>query len=272
MYPYLTHQESAITPRKAWMLTLLCAIWVTTGLTGHDPWKTIDAYSFAMVYHILQTGDWLIPTLAGQPNMDNPPLFYITAALLAQLFQAVLPLHDGARLACGLYMALTLTYTALAGRELFGPGRGWAATIILIGSLGLLIHAHQLSTDLGLLLACAMMIYGYTRSLHRPSLAGWTIGTGLGIGFMSNDFVALLIFLVISVTLCTFKDWRTKTYLTSLCIAMAVSLPWLLIWPYFLYQKSPSLFMEWAWNFNIGRWLEHMRKGEFPGVFYYLKT
>ena len=81
--------------------------------------------------------------------MDKPPLFYMTAALFAKLFSPLLPLHDGARLASGFYTALTLLFTGLAGRELFGSGRGWAAAIILIGCLGMLVRAHQLITDLG---------------------------------------------------------------------------------------------------------------------------
>jgi hypothetical protein len=46
---------------------------------------------------MLQSGDWLVPTLAGEPFMDKPPLFYWTAALFAKLFSPLLPLHDGAR-------------------------------------------------------------------------------------------------------------------------------------------------------------------------------
>ena len=53
------------------------------GLLGRDPWKPDEAYSFGLVYHILQSGDWVIPTLAQEPFMEKPPLFYLTAALFA---------------------------------------------------------------------------------------------------------------------------------------------------------------------------------------------
>ena len=64
--------------------------------------------------------------MAGEPHMDKPPLFYMTAALFAKLFR-LLELHDGARLASGFYTALTLLFVGLSGRELFGRGRGWTA-------------------------------------------------------------------------------------------------------------------------------------------------
>lgn len=270
-FTFQDHKKSAL-PAKTWTLGLLCAVWMATGLIGHDPWKSIDAYGFALVYHIVQSGDWLVPTLAGRPDMDNPPLFYMTAAVLAKLFAPLLPLHDGARLASGLYTSITLIFVGLTGRKLFGTGRGWAAVIVLIGCLGLLVHVHELFSELALLAGCAMMLYGYAKSLHSPLIAGLAIGCGVGIGFMSNDFTALVLFLGVSTTLLIFSPWRTRSYFSSLGIALIVTLPWLLIWPILLYVRSPELFMVWAWDANIGRWLDFMRRGDFPALLHYLKA
>ena len=269
MFPYPPDHENPITQTKALFLTLLCAVWVLTGLVGHDPWKPEDAHSFGLVYHILQSGDWLVPTLAGDPYMDKPPLFYITAAVFAKFFSPLFALHDGARLACGLYTALTLLFTGLAGRELFGSGRGWAAAIILIGCLGMLVSAHQLVTDLALLTGCAMMQYGFTLSLRRPLRAGMLIGTGVGIGFMSKGFIAPMLFLLISAAMLLFRNWRTRPFFTSLGIAALCALPWLTIWPALLYLSSPKLFMEWAWTRNVGRWIEYAHSGHYDSVFYF---
>jgi 4-amino-4-deoxy-L-arabinose transferase-like glycosyltransferase len=270
-FTFQDHKESAL-PAKAWTLGLLCTVWVVTGLIGHDPWKSIDAYGFALVYHIIQSGDWLVPTLAGRPDMDNPPLFYMTAAVLAKLFAPLLSLHDGARLASGLYTSITLIFIGLTGRKLFGTGRGWAAVIILMGCLGLVVHVHELFSELALLAGCAIMLYGYAKSLHSPLIAGLAIGCGVGIGFMSNDFTALVLFLGVSTTLLIFSPWRTRSYFSSLGIALIVTLPWLLIWPILLYVLSPELFIVWAWDANIGRWLNFMRRGDFPALLHYLKA
>ncbi len=269
-YP-ATIREHPITQTKAVSLALLCAVWLTTGLVGHDPWKTDDAHSFWLVYHILQSGDWLIPAIAGEPNMDKPPLFYMTAALFAKLFSSKLALHDGARLASGFYTALTLLFTGLTGRELFGNGRGWAAAIILIGCLGMLVNAHQLVTDLALLTGCAMMLYGYALVQRRTTAAGILLGTGMGIGFMAKGFIAPMLFLLISATLLLFRNWRTREFSTSLSIAALCALPWLTIWPGLLYQRSPQLFMEWAWTQNIGRWFDYAHSGGYGEAFYYVK-
>ena len=62
---------------------LFAAVYLLAGVVGHDPWKQDEAYTFGMVLHILQTGDWVVPTLGGEPFMEKPPLFYILAALSA---------------------------------------------------------------------------------------------------------------------------------------------------------------------------------------------
>jgi len=273
MYSYYAKlKETEITPIKAAFLFLLCAVWLFTGLIGHDPWKPDEAYSFGLIYHILQNHDWIVPTLAGEPYLDKPPLYYWTAALFAQAFAPILPLHDGARLATGFYTAITLSFVGFTGRELFGNNRGWPTAVILIGCLGMLVHAHEILTDNALLAGCAMMLYGYALSPRREKLAGVILGIGLGIGFMSKGVIAPMLFLLISSSLLFFPNWRTRPYFITLGIALLCALPWLVVWPWLLFQQSPELFVEWAWTRNIGRWFNYARNGKFDEVFYYLKA
>ncbi|MBU1447544.1 MAG: glycosyltransferase family 39 protein [Gammaproteobacteria bacterium] len=273
MYEYFTKlKEPEITPLKAASLLLLCTVWIMTGLIGHDPWKPDELYGFGIVHHFVTSGDWLVPTLAGQPFLEKPPLYYWTAAAFAQMFSSWLPLHDGARLATGFYTALTLLFAGLTGRELFGNNRGWPTAIILIGCLGMLVRGHEILTDNALLTGSAMMLYGYALSLRRPQLAGLIMGIGLGIGFMSKGVIAPILFSTISLSLLSFSNWRTRNYLTTLGIALLSALPWLLMWPLMLHQHSPELFHEWFWTRNIGRWFAFAANGQFNDTFYYLKS
>lgn len=263
-------KETDITPVKALLLLLLIMAWVTAGLIGHDPWKPDEAYGFGIIHHFVQGDDWLVPVLSGQPWLDRPPLYFWTAATFASVLSPWLPLHDGARLVTGFYIALTLLFTGLSGRELFGKYCGWPAAILLIGCLGMLLRAHEILTDNAFLAGCAMMLYGYALSLRRPRLGGLFIGLGLGIGFMSKGFIAPVLFLTISLALLLFRNWRTRAYLSTLAIASLCALPWLTIWPWLLYQHSPQFFYEWAWTRNAGRWFSFVRSGHYPEVFYYL--
>jgi 4-amino-4-deoxy-L-arabinose transferase-like glycosyltransferase len=273
MYFIRPNDPHPVTPAKAILLGGLIFVWLFTGLIGHDPWKPDEAYSFGLIYSILESGNWLIPTLAGEPYMDKPPLYYWTAALFAKLFSSLLPLHDGARLASGFYVALALLFVGLSGRKLYGENRGWAAALILIGCVGMMVRAHQMITDLALLAGCAMMLFGFTYSQERPLRAGLLIGTGMGVGFMSKGFIAPVLFFLIAASLpLLFARWRNLHYYTSIAIAIPFSLPWLTIWPLQLYLQSPLLFADWAWSHNIGNWLDYATHGPSKDSFYYLKN
>jgi 4-amino-4-deoxy-L-arabinose transferase-like glycosyltransferase len=273
MYFIKPTDPNPITPAKAALLGLLCLIWLGTGLVGHDPWKPDEVYSFGVIYSMLKNGDWLVPTIAGEPFMTKPPLFYWTATLFAKLFSPLLPLHDGARIASGFYTGLTMLFLGLAGRKLYGENRGWAAAIILTGCLGMLVPAHQLFTDLALLAGCAMMLYGFSLSQEHAFRASILIGTGTGIGFMSKGFIAPIFFLLIAASLpLIFRNWRKRHYYLSVATAPLFALPWLTIWPLLLYLHSPQLFSDWAWAHNIGNWISFAKTGPSKDALYYLEN
>ena len=230
-----------------WLLALLFAAWIVPGLIGHEPWKSDEATTFGLIYHILQSGDWVVPTLAGEPFMAKPPLYYLVAALFAKVFSLVLPLHDGARLASGFFMGLTFLFTALGARELFGKniGKGWVAALILLGCLGLLVRAHQIIAEMASLSGYAIGLYGLALCLRRSVAGGVWLGVGAGIGFMSEGLFAPGILGITAVALLLFKAWRNRKYLLTLLVALGAVLPWLLIWPLALYLRSPDLFSEW---------------------------
>ena len=67
--------------QRSLLAALLCIAWILPGLIGHDPWKPDEAHTFGVVYEILRGGSWVVPALAGEPFLDKPPLFYLTAFL-----------------------------------------------------------------------------------------------------------------------------------------------------------------------------------------------
>ena len=92
-------------PPSGWVLAILLATYIFAGLIGHDPWKHDDAISIGVVHDILTSGQWLTPSLAGRPYPESP-LYYWVAAASGFLWSWLLPLHEGARLASGLFLSL----------------------------------------------------------------------------------------------------------------------------------------------------------------------
>lgn len=244
------------TPLPFVFVFALALAYLLPGLIGHEPWKQDETYIFGMVYHMLQSGDWIVPQVAGEPFMEKPPLYYWVAAISAQLNSGWLPLHDGARLATGLFSALTLLFTGLTARLWWGNGSGRYAVIALIASFGLLFESHIMITDVPMLTGFAIASYGFALSLRRPLLAGWWLGIGGGIGFLSKGLLVPGALGVTAVLLpLLFANWRRREFMQTLLIAFVVALPWLLIWPIALYLRSPELFYVWFWLNNVGRFL-----------------
>lgn len=276
-YFFITKFLSVCRHSRVFLVSTLCLVYLLPGLVGHDPWKQDEAYGFGVIYHIFQTGDLVVPTLAGEPFMEKPPLYYICicAAFLGHLLSGWLPLHDAARLTTGVFMTLVVSFTGLAAKELLGKGLGLFAVLILISCLGLVDHAHEMITDMSLLAGFAIASYGLALSVRENSVitAGLALGTGLGISFMSKGFIgpAMLGLTALALPI-FFRNWRTKNYFRCLGIAFVAALPWLVVWPYALYRRSPDLFMEWFWVNNIGRYVGFADLGADTKPWHYLQT
>jgi len=251
-----------MTPSRTVFVILLCVAWILPGLIAHDPWKPDEAYTFGAVYSILEGGSWVVPHIAGEPFLDKPPLFYLSAAAAARVFSAFLPLHDAARLVTGLWMALTFIFIGATARELHGEGRGAIAVLLLIGCFGLVLRSHQLNTDVAMLTGFAMAYYGWALTLRRPAVGGFCMGTGVGIAFLANGLLPLVIAGCIAVFLPAIsRHWRSRGYGAACLVAMLAAAPWIIIWPVLLYRQAPALFHQWLWDENIGTYL-----GSTPGL------
>jgi 4-amino-4-deoxy-L-arabinose transferase-like glycosyltransferase len=252
------------------LIAVLGLAWLLPGLIGHDPWKPDEAYTFGIVYEILQGGSWVIPQIAGEAFIDKPPLFHLSAALSARLFSVALPLHDGARLIVGFWIGFALLFSALASRELHGPRHGLVATLLLIGSLGLVVRGHQLITDVAALSGFAMAYYGAALALRRAAPGGFWIGTGCGLVFMTQGIPEAAIVAAIAALLpLAGSHWRTPRYAASLMVAAVAAMPWLMIWPALLLQRDPALFQVWLNAENLARFFG--ASNPVAGFGYYLR-
>lgn len=246
-------QASLATPKprigesaKTRMLLLLCALWLGLGLVGHHPWKPDEAQTMGIVKHLLDGGSWAIPAIAGTPTLQNPPLYYLSAAGGAWLLSSWLAPHDAARLISGLWMALTLLMVGMAGREMWGKGEGRQTTFIFLGSIGLFFPAHLLTPEVAALAGYTMAFYGLSLARRRPWRASPLIGSGIGIAFLSTGLTGVEILLLTAALLpLLFQNWRRKSYLTSLATGLVIAVPWLVVWLFAVWRHAPELLHTW---------------------------
>lgn len=250
------------------LVGLLCLAWLLPGLIGHEPWKTEEAYTFGLVHSLLQGGSWVVPHLAGEPFLAEPPLFHLSAAASAILLSPLLPVHDAARLAAGFYIALTLLFCGLAGRELHGSRQGAMTALLLLGCFGLVVRSHQLISDAAALAGFAMAYYGLALALRRALPGGLWLGTGLGLVFMTQGVPeATIIAIIVAVLPLAFGAWRNRNFARAVPAALLAAAPWLAIWPLLLHAQSPQLFSAWLHAGTLAR----LAETHGSGVLYYLR-
>ncbi|AIP23292.1 glycosyl transferase [Burkholderia pseudomallei] len=267
--------RTALTGWRAWFVAaaVLCA-YLLPGILGHDPWKQDETYTFGIIQHMLESGDFVVPTNAGQPFLEKPPLYDWVATGFAWLFSRFLPLHDAARLASALFAALAFGFTARAARVATGAARWLELPVIgtvalCAGSLVVIKHSHDLMTDVALMAGAAMGFCGLlelvirhagdafgARAERTPAnrFAAPLFGLGVGIALMSKGlFVPLVFGATLAATLVLYPACRSRAFFRSLAIAALVCAPFALIWPTALFLRSESLFLVWFWENNVGR-------------------
>ena len=234
----------------------IVVLYVFPGLIGHDPWKQDETYITEIVRHMLDSGDWTVPMMAGEPFMEKPPLFYWVAAICAAIFSPWLPLHDGARLATGIFLSGTCAAVAWVGHHWWGRHHGRVCLVTLLSCLGMVLHAHFMLTDVAMTTGLAIAICGLALCPDKWVPGGLLLGTGVGIGFLAKGLLAPGVLGASALLLpLFFRRWRQPSYARALAIGFVAATPWLLIWPIALFHRSPQLFMEWFWLNNIGRFV-----------------
>ncbi|MEO8417359.1 MAG: glycosyl transferase [Methylophilaceae bacterium] len=264
-------QESLATPRarigeraKTRLLIMLCAIWICLGLIGHAPWKPDESQSISIVKSMLHGGSLLAPIAAGQTSIENPPLYYLSAAGMAKLLAPILPMHDAARLATGLWMAITLLMVGMAGRELWGTGAGRQTTFIFLGSIGLTVTAHLLMPEVAALSGSAMGLYALALAKRRPFRASALLGAGIVISFLATGLLSATIIVVSALLLpVLFSAWRTKSYAIVLGLSTVIASPALILWSALCWHAAPELFHAW--------WLASINAYHNDNLGYFLK-
>ena len=255
------------TPLKTVLFVVLCAAWLLPGLVGHDPWKVDEAVAFGMVTDMLHSGNWVVFSIAGEPLLEKAPLFLWTAAGFARALGKVIPLHDAARLASGLYVGLALGFLSLAANALMGERAVRMAVLLMLGCLGLLIRSHEMTTDVAGLAGLALALYGLALSVKRPVAGGAIAGLGIGFAFLGDGPLPLVMMLAALATLPLASPlWRTRAYASTAGMALLCAAPLVAAWPLLLYSHSPAAFLAWWANATDLGWGD-----DAGGLLYFLK-
>ncbi len=271
-----------------WALVALCLVYILPGLIGRDPWKSEDAAGFGVMW-TMATGagyggiaDWLLPNVAGAPVLESGPLMYWVGAALINLCLAVFGHAVDAALAARIatvfffFVAVTGVWyaTYLVGRRpaaqpaalAFGGqpeardyGRVLAdgALLILLATIGLLVRAHESSSDVAMLAMLSIALYGMARSLefHNQGV-GWIALAIVGLMLSRGPAPALAILALWLVLIAFNKDFKPARRATAIVLA-PLTIAGLAAWPLVTWIAVPDAathinarLSEWARYFG----------------------
>jgi 4-amino-4-deoxy-L-arabinose transferase-like glycosyltransferase len=231
-------------------LAVVAALFILPGLAGHDLWKTQDAIALGIVHGMAVSGDLIVPRIAGERWLYDQPLYHWVALAFGKLLGSFIEFHAAARLASGLFVGVAFMLIYRAARRWSDPElsrtTACGAFLVLLGCIGLLVHAHEALPELASLAAMCGALAALPFAARAPAGAGAVFGLALGLGFLAAGWmapVALAIAVVIAHLVCA--HWRTPRAPVFLGIAALVAVFVALTWPAALAVRAPDAFAEW---------------------------
>ncbi len=205
---------------------------------------------------MLVHGEWVVPTLQGEPYLDKPPLMYWLVALSYRVF-GISP--EAARLVPAVCVHLTILAVYCLGRRGIGERAALWAAVLLAVAPGYVGVARFLLLD-GLLTLCVTtsVLAGFEAVRTGRLKLGWWLLSAVasGLGFLTKGPISEVLLFV---PLWAF-GWlsgstarvRWHQYALFVAVVVAVNLPWYVA----MYQREPAFLRHFFWEHNVLRFLQ----------------
>ena len=232
-------------------LAVIALAFVLPGLAGHDPWKSHDALGIGIAWEMATGGDPLVPRVTGLVWLADPPLYHWVAVAFGKVFGLFMEFHAAARLASGLFMLAALWLIHVASRDLsLGEERsaatGTGALLLLLGCVGLIVHAHEALPELAGLAALCAALAVLPHATRKPVPAGLLFGAALGFGFLSTLWVApAALGAAVALAHAACPEWRSRKAIAFLGFALLALVVIGASWPAALALRDPELLAAW---------------------------
>jgi len=267
-------------------LIALCVIVGLCGLVGRDLWTPDEPRVAAISLEMGRSGDFVVPHLAGEPFVEQPPLYYAVAAGAARLLGGFIGNAGAMRLTSLLWGLGALMTTYLLGLRLLGKDRALVAVVLLGTMAGFIENTHWIRVDSALLFFVTASVWcfgevflGGRRWFCLPAgafAAGAFLTKGaVGPAFVAVAWLGLVVVWRIHITGKAGAVSAVRPLLVPHVICAAIFILLAGVWVLrFKTAAGPQLWKEWFWTNHIGRLmgtapqLGHVKTNHF----YYLKT
>ncbi len=199
---------------------------------------------------MLERGDFLVPTLQGEPYLDKPPLFYWLVMAAYHLFGY----HAwAARLVPAVAMHASALVSYLLGRRLLGERAAlWGAVLLTVAPAFLGMGRLLLLDGLLTLWVTVGLLAGFLgqREGHR----GWWLlaAVGCGLGVLTKGPVAVLLVAGPLVGHGMLTRKRVEGWLEFAGVVILIALPWYVA----VCCCLPDFARHFLWQHNVLRFVQ----------------
>ncbi|MHB8954068.1 MAG: glycosyltransferase [Pirellulaceae bacterium] len=220
------------------------------------PFIEPDESRYAQVaLEMLQSGDFVVPRLLGEPYLDKPPLLYwVTAASL----RALGPHEFGARFSSAFAGILTVLVTFVLGTRLFGSRPALLASLMLLLSLGFVLAGRFLIMDGLLTLFTTVCLLASILAVRGPQvrLAWWLLAAvACSLGILTKGPVAVVLTLppLLSLLWLDRRHARVRSWhwLVAGAVILAITAPWFVL----IAQRQGDFANHFLWKHHILRFV-----------------
>jgi dolichol-phosphate mannosyltransferase len=215
-----------------------------------------DESRYAQVsLEMLETGDWVVPRLQGEPYLDKPPLLYwLTAASLSAWGQS----ERAARLPVALASWLTVLLVFACGARLFGERSALLGSILLMLSLGFVLSGRFLIMDGLLTLFTTVCLLSAWIAVQGPQVRwSWWIASAaaISLGVLTKGPIALVLTVPPLVALNGLERRTARLQLRHWALAATMFLLLTAPWFCLIALRQEDFLYHFLWKHHVMRFV-----------------
>ena len=237
------------------LVALVAVVFTFFNLRGYKSFGSHEVYAAIPARGMMESGDWIVPRIGGEPRLRKPPLAYWTVATSAFVFGE---LNEWtARVPAALSALALCVLIGVWATRWYGRTAGVLAALVQATVVHAVVFSRKAEVDMLLCLCTTSAMFLIVQQTPTESPGSrrkrWLgIYVLLSVAWMAKFYFGAAMVLVPCVVFYVlekrYRDlWNLANPLGLLCLIAAI-----VVWPYLLLQQSSEAWAVWRQQ-TLGR-------------------